>query len=89
MRYIAYECILLQDIKQRRQELSINDKKADIEYTLAKRVRKLYKEAVQRFPGDLELWLEYIVYCKNVNFIPCITAIFEELLQVRICCTVR
>lgn len=82
LRYISYECLLLKDIRLRRENYHIDEKKNDIEYVLAKRISKLFKELLHRFPDDVQIWLNYMKFCKRVNFMTVVTSYFETILQV-------
>lgn len=40
-------------------------KKSDIDFAIANKVNNLYKAAIFKF-NDIGLWLDYIVFCKEV-----------------------
>ncbi|XP_077296797.1 U3 small nucleolar RNA-associated protein 6 homolog [Arctopsyche grandis] len=82
LKYVGYECVLLQNIKLRREQNKISDKKNDIEYTISKRVIKLFKELITRFPNDLEIWLNFMEFCKSVQNTYVITGYLEKLTQI-------
>lgn len=48
------------------QKIGVTQKKADIEYVIANRVNRLFKQAIQRFKDDVTLWITYIKFCKQM-----------------------
>lgn len=82
LKYVSYECILLQNIRLRREQYAIKDKKSDIEYAISKRVVQLYRDLTTRFFDDIEIWLNFIEFCKNVQFTSVVTSSLDKLTQV-------
>lgn len=82
VQYIAYEMALLEDISLRRQKAKLSEKKKDIEYAIAKRVNKVFKQFIYRFQDDLEIYFEYIKFCRSVGFDYAISGIIGQMLQV-------
>ncbi|KAF9411362.1 hypothetical protein HW555_009809 [Spodoptera exigua] len=82
VQYIAYELALLEDISLRRQQAKLSEKKKDIEYAIAKRVNKVFKQFIYRFQDDLEIYFEYIKFCQSVGFDYAISGIIGQMLQI-------
>ncbi|XP_015518125.1 U3 small nucleolar RNA-associated protein 6 homolog [Neodiprion lecontei] len=82
LRYIQYEMDLLKLIRQRRDKLGINQKKSDIDYTIANKVNVLYKQAIFKFQDDLRFWIAYMKFCKHVRFHSSISRMMGRMLQV-------
>ncbi|GFR05823.1 hypothetical protein TNCT_128831 [Trichonephila clavata] len=66
LRYIEYETNLLNLIRKRRKRLVIEDKRTEIDLSIAKRICKLFRVAKLRFPEDEKLWLDDIEFCKKM-----------------------
>lgn len=82
LRYINYEVKLLREIKLRRDKLRIGDKKTDIEYSIAKRVVKLYQVVLTYFQSDVRMWMSYINFCTQTKFTTVVTQAFRQMLQI-------
>lgn len=82
VQYIAYELALLEDISLRRQQNKLGEKKKDIEYAIAKRLNQLFKQFIYRFQNDIEVYFEYIKFCRGVGFDHAISGIIGQMLQV-------
>ncbi|CAB3259655.1 unnamed protein product [Arctia plantaginis] len=80
--YIAYELTLLEDISARRKRNKLGEKKKDIEYAIAKRLNKVFKQFIYRFQDDVKIYFEYIKFCKSVGFDYAISGIIGQMLQV-------
>ncbi|XP_047993663.1 U3 small nucleolar RNA-associated protein 6 homolog [Leguminivora glycinivorella] len=79
--YIAYELALIEDIAIRRKKTKLNEKKKDLEYAIAKRVNKVFKQFIYRFQNDLEIYFQYIKFCRSVGFDYAVSAIIGQMLQ--------
>lgn len=82
VQYIAYELALLEDISLRRKLNQLTEKKKDIEYAISKRLNKVFKQFIYRFQDDIEIYFEYIKFCKSVGFDYAISGIIAQMLQV-------
>lgn len=82
LKYIQYEMDLLKLVKQRRQKFQINQKKSDIDFSIADKINKLYKEAIMKFQDDLRFWIAYMTFCKHVKFHSCVSRMMGRMLQV-------
>lgn len=80
--YIAYELTLLQNISERRKTAKLNEKKQDIEYAIAKRLNKVFKQFIYRFQNEVEIYFEYLKFCKSVGFNSAASGIIGQMLQV-------
>lgn len=83
VQYIAYELALLEDISLRRKQAKLGEKKKDIEYAIAKRLNKVFKQFIYRFQDDIEIYFEYIKFCRSVGFDHAISGIIGQMLQVK------
>ncbi|KAI5645548.1 u3 small nucleolar RNA-associated protein 6 domain-containing protein [Phthorimaea operculella] len=81
VQYIAYELALLEDISLRRKQNKLVEKKKDLEYAIAKRLNKLFKQFIYRFQNEVEIYFEYIKFCKSVGFDAQASAIIGQMLQ--------
>lgn len=82
VQYIAYELALLEDIALRRRRANLGEKKKDIEYAIAKRLNKVFKQFIYRFQNDIEIYFEYIKFCRSVGFEYAISGIIGQMLQI-------
>ncbi|KAJ8716271.1 hypothetical protein PYW08_013556 [Mythimna loreyi] len=82
VQYIAYELALLEDITLRRKKAKLSEKKKDIEYAIAKRLNKVFKQFIYRFQDDIEIYFEYIKFCRSVGFDYAISGIIGQMLQI-------
>ncbi|KAL5274361.1 UTP6 family protein [Megaselia abdita] len=77
--YILYERKLLalfqEREKNRKQEFS------ELIYSTANHVKALYRQALALFPQELELWENFIKFCKHSNFSHDVSRTFERMLQ--------
>ncbi|XP_072947814.1 U3 small nucleolar RNA-associated protein 6 homolog [Epargyreus clarus] len=79
--YIAYELALLEDIALRRKQAKLTEKKHDIEYSIAKRLNKVFKQFILRFQNDIEIYFEYIKFCMSVGFDYAVSNIIAQMIQ--------
>lgn len=82
MQYIAYEMALLEDISRRRKEANLTGKKREIEFAIAKHLNKVFKQLIYRFQNELDVYLEYLKFCKSVGFLAAASGILAQMLQV-------
>ncbi|VVC96344.1 unnamed protein product, partial [Leptidea sinapis] len=82
VQYIAYELALLEDITYRRKQIKMHEKLKDIEYAIAKRLNKVFKQFIMRYQDDVEIYFEYIKFCKAVKFDFAAAAIIGQMLQI-------
>ncbi|XP_073947394.1 U3 small nucleolar RNA-associated protein 6 homolog [Choristoneura fumiferana] len=80
--YIAYELTLLEDIALRRKNNNLHGKKKELEYAIAKRLNKVFKQFIYRFQNDLEIYFQYIKFCRSVGFDYAVSAIIGQMLQI-------
>lgn len=81
VRYISYELALLEDISLRRKLTKLSEKKKEIEMTIARRLNRLFKQFIYRFQNEIEIYFEYIRFCKGVGFNQAISGIIGQMLQ--------
>ncbi|GFY48217.1 u3 small nucleolar RNA-associated protein 6 homolog [Trichonephila inaurata madagascariensis] len=82
LKYIEYETSLLKLIEKRRKRLVIEDKRKEIDFSIAKRICRLFREAKKRFPADEKLWLDDIEFSKTMKWFDTISVLYSKLLQV-------
>ncbi|KAL0872125.1 hypothetical protein ABMA27_004545 [Loxostege sticticalis] len=82
VQYIAYEIALLEDISLRRKQAKLGEKKKDIEFAVAKRLNKIFKQFIYRFQNEIEIYFEYIKFCSSVGFNEAISGIIGQMLQI-------
>ncbi|XP_053606153.1 U3 small nucleolar RNA-associated protein 6 homolog [Plodia interpunctella] len=82
VQYLSYELALLEEISLRREQAKLSEKKNDIEYAIAKRLNKVFKQFIYRFQNDVEIYFEYVKFCKSVGFEQAISTIIGQMLQI-------
>lgn len=82
VQYIAFELALIEDIILRRKQINIYEKRNDIEYAIAKRLNKIFKQLISRFQNDIAIFFEYIKFCRSVGFDHAVSAMIGIMLQV-------
>lgn len=75
---------MLEDISLRRKQAKLGEKKKDIEFAVAKRLNKIFKQFIYRFQNEIEIYFEYIKFCSSVGFNEAISGIIGQMLQVNI-----
>jgi len=83
LKYIQYEIDLLSLLRLRRQKIGYHHKKSEIDYTIAKRINKIFNMAISRFPVDTKIWLFQIEFCKKMKWNSSISQIFIKMLKVK------
>lgn len=84
MEYINFEIELIKTIKLRRDKFRVFEKKDDIEYSITKRITKLYRMALVYFKSDVDLWMSYINYCTQTRFLNAVTEAYKQMVNVSI-----
>lgn len=74
---------MLENISLRRKQNKLGEKKKDIEYAIAKRLNRLFKQFIYRFQNEVEVYFEYIKFCRAVGFDSAISGIIGQMLQVK------
>ncbi|XP_023945935.2 U3 small nucleolar RNA-associated protein 6 homolog [Bicyclus anynana] len=82
VQYISYELTLLEDISLRRKQAKLSEKKKDIEYAIAKRLNKVFRQFVYRYQNDVAIYFEYLKFCQSVGFDYAVAAIIGQMLQI-------
>eukprot|EP00729_Bicosta_minor_P015473 gene15473-19432_t len=68
LRYIEYELNVEALRKRRKEARNIHRKfKSPSEFAIVKRIHFTFKRALQKFKGDLKLWLQYISFCESTG----------------------
>lgn len=82
VQFIAFELALLEDISLRRKQAKLTEKKKDIEFSITKRLNKVFKQFIIRYQNDVAIYFEYIKFCRSVGFDHAISAILGQMLQI-------
>ncbi|XP_041072517.1 U3 small nucleolar RNA-associated protein 6 homolog isoform X2 [Carcharodon carcharias] len=80
--YIQYEINFLELIKRRRVRLGYTFKKEEIEYGIVNRIDRLFRRALTKWKGDIQLWLSHIAFCKKWNAKVKLSKIFSAMLAI-------
>ncbi|RWS28499.1 U3 small nucleolar RNA-associated protein 6-like protein [Leptotrombidium deliense] len=81
LKYIAYEHSLFKLIRRRRERLRFFGSYQEIDYTVSKKIKWLYKKVIARYPNDVDLWFSYIKFCKDVNLSEEVGEVYSRMLQ--------
>lgn len=82
LKYIQNEVQILDLVRRRREHTGYMFKKSDIDYSIAKRINRLFRQAIMRFQGDVNIWTSHINFCKRMNWPESISRMYSRLLQV-------
>ena len=73
-RYIAYETALEKLRKKRKKRLGLDVAPAAgqkgitlSDYSIVRRIHSLYQKGLQKFKGDIDFWIQYFEWSKQVN----------------------
>ncbi|XP_078391253.1 U3 small nucleolar RNA-associated protein 6 homolog isoform X2 [Cetorhinus maximus] len=80
--YIQYEINFLELIKRRRVRLGYTFKKEEIEYAIVNRIHRLFRRALTKWKGDIQLWLSHIAFCKKWNAKVKLSKVFSAMLAI-------
>ncbi|GAX82298.1 hypothetical protein CEUSTIGMA_g9727.t1 [Chlamydomonas eustigma] len=64
-RYIEYEQKLEELRQYRKQKLGFKGKKSSHEVTIVKRVHFIFERAARKFKSDVQLWMDWLEYCRR------------------------
>lgn len=79
--YIQYEKELESLRRQRVDSLGIKGRHSTSDHSIRQHVYQLYKRAVSKFKGDVDLWLEYISYARETNGKTVLDRVFASALS--------
>lgn len=79
--YIKYERSIIGLTKQRSKLYKLTQNHT-IATLIAGRMKKLYTEALSKFPHNIRFWDEYIKFLQHFKFTKDIPATFDHMLQV-------
>jgi len=82
LRYIQYEINLLALVRARRKRLGYEFKKEDIDYSICRRIARIFREALIRFRSDVNLWVTQLEFCKTAQWKAQGTRVVSEMLKV-------
>lgn len=66
--YISHETVILKKIRRNRERNKIRDKKNSVDFSIIRRIRRLYETALQRFPAEYSFHEGYHKFCKEHEF---------------------
>lgn len=81
LQFIKFEKNLVALIRERRKLKHIPQKKANIEVAVLNRIKILYKQTVQRFPEHVQVWDEYLQFCKVYKFGTEVSPLLDRMMQ--------
>ncbi|KAJ3218507.1 U3 snoRNP protein [Dinochytrium kinnereticum] len=90
IRYIEYEKNLELLRRKRKKRLGLDvkpEKGAKLslsEHSISRRIQALYDNALKKFPGDLNLWIQYIEWCKTTGSSKAMGRIFARAIQLHL-----
>ncbi|XP_039284674.1 U3 small nucleolar RNA-associated protein 6 homolog [Nilaparvata lugens] len=82
LQYIDYEITMVMMVRARKVQKKLPSSKSRIEISIANRVKKLFNEAILRYPNDLKIWISYIKFCKEIEFYASGREVFVQLLNI-------
>ncbi|XP_059616443.1 U3 small nucleolar RNA-associated protein 6 homolog [Phlebotomus argentipes] len=80
LEFIKYERNLIGRIQKLRKDKNIQEKKGNIEYAIALRIKQLYIQATDRFPQNVRIWEEFLKFAK-VFKVKDISTILDRMIQ--------
>eukprot|EP00126_Sphaerothecum_destruens_P005935 Sdes_comp19124_c0_seq1m9837 len=81
LKYIEFEMNLESLRKTRKKRLAIRKKNSISDFSIPQRIHFIYRRALQKYRGDVRLWMQYIEYCKSKSSYKTLAKIFAEALQ--------
>uniref|UniRef100_A0A1B0DPT5 U3 small nucleolar RNA-associated protein 6 homolog n=1 Tax=Phlebotomus papatasi TaxID=29031 RepID=A0A1B0DPT5_PHLPP len=81
LEFIKYERDLISLIQKRRKTRNIQEKKRNVEYAIAVRIKQLYNQAAERFPQNVRIWEEFLKFAKMFKFVKDISNILDRMIQ--------
>lgn len=79
--YISHESLILSKVRKCRDKKKISEKKSSVDYSIIRRIRRLYETALQRFPGDYLLHEGFFKFCKENKFTPTASQIIDNMIK--------
>lgn len=80
LRYIEYE-LNLEALRQKRKERLGLKKHSLSDTTGTKRVHSIFDRIIYKHRGSVDLWLQYVAYCKNEGAGRVLSHVFSRALQ--------
>lgn len=80
LRYIEYE-LNLDALRQKRKERSGLQKASLSDTAGTKRVHSIFDRVIYKHRGSIDLWLQYIAFCKNEGSARVLSHVFSRALQ--------
>ncbi|XP_038633822.1 U3 small nucleolar RNA-associated protein 6 homolog [Scyliorhinus canicula] len=77
-----YEINFLELIKRRRARIGYTFKKEEVEYAIVNRIHGLFRRALTKWKGDIQLWLSHIAFCKKWNAKVKLSKVFSAMLAI-------
>ncbi|RWS16132.1 U3 small nucleolar RNA-associated protein 6-like protein [Dinothrombium tinctorium] len=81
LKYIVYEQSLLKLIQKRRVRVGYYGNFKEIERFLSKKIKSLFRRALDKYQSDTQLWFSFIAFCKEMKLDEDVGAIFGRMLQ--------
>ncbi|KAK9875362.1 hypothetical protein WA026_007760 [Henosepilachna vigintioctopunctata] len=80
--YIKHETVILEKIRKCRDKKKMSEKKSSVDYSIIKRIRRLYETALQRFPSDYSLHEGFFNFCKENSFNSTASQAIDNMIKV-------
>ncbi|GAB0094316.1 hypothetical protein DMENIID0001_095980 [Sergentomyia squamirostris] len=81
LEFIKYERDLISLIQKRRKTRNIQEKKGNIEFSIATRIKNLYNQVTVRFPQNVRIWEEFLKFAKMFKFHKDIATILDNMVR--------
>ncbi|DAZ94202.1 TPA: hypothetical protein N0F65_000429 [Lagenidium giganteum] len=81
LRYIEYE-LNLDALRAKRKERAGLEKMSLSDFAGVRRVHSIFERVIYKHRGSIDLWLQYIEYCKNEGSSKILSHVFSRALQV-------
>eukprot|EP00096_Caligus_rogercresseyi_P002029 TRINITY_DN1367_c0_g2_i2.p1 TRINITY_DN1367_c0_g2~~TRINITY_DN1367_c0_g2_i2.p1 ORF type:complete len:362 (+),score=44.26 TRINITY_DN1367_c0_g2_i2:67-1152(+) len=79
--YIQYESSLLSLVSIRRDKIDYEFKKNEIDYSIARRINKLFRILEHRFGKDMKIWMSHIDFLKNMSWKVELSKVLRRFIQ--------
>ena len=81
LKYIEYEMNVEQLRKQRKIERGLKLKNTPSEYAIVRRLHFTFQRALQKFKGDIRLWVQYFDFCVQTDSRKILARTYAQAIQ--------
>lgn len=82
LKYISYEQCLLKLVKIRRDKVGFTHRFKEIDLSIANKIALLFRQACFGNKSDVDLWLSYISFCKDMKWLGHVSKVYGQMLGV-------